>query len=425
MGSKPAVLHEQHWRDDTFDTTLDVNEMTPEDIREYYRKALLMNLVFACHFGTMPNVDEILGVPQYQALLPLIAESNHQGYQPVPAVRTDRADLLVSRFGKGLGSLLVVANPTMTEQSYHARIDNSWMGAGVALPARTGPEGLSFESNGVTTSFNGRLPRLTPRYYRVSAMVHPVQPLVGQCTMQSHPDRIVYKWTLRNIQPGSILAVYIPDKTIPAAVACNGKPLHFQTNAGAAVCALPDTDVNLTFLFESTVLGMTEAELKSFSFFDDEGTGIPIVLPPRADPWTRRSAKRLRAFFNVWSRLGETPTGYDKPVQLPLIEEPPAETESSMIVLGPLPKHLSAHFDTSRVIRRISISADGRILWIPGKNGRQIEDWTIQLLNLLDNLYPINHIMPSGRLKPAGHINTWRARQKAGLLNAPLTTVGR
>jgi len=167
MGRKPATTHSTHWHDNLHQL-VDMDGATAKDLCQIYQMRYGLNLCAALCYGYALCIDDQMGALQVTRLNAAPIEGNRLGWQAVPGLRTDDPDLWTARYGHGLRSILVVANPMSHRRRVRVKLGNSRLGPHAYAMAGYFGDPLATRVAEEVTIFDLDLPRWSPWALRPS-----------------------------------------------------------------------------------------------------------------------------------------------------------------------------------------------------------------------------------------------------------------
>jgi|GEM_PF-7028547 len=423
-GQKPTRTHGHHVYDRTGDL-FDANVATQQAIQDFYCRKVDYGLLWNLREGTVPPLEYILGLPKVQYFLPALVEANRLGMQAAPGFRVDHDEVLRSRFGRGIGTLLTFGNLHQERLPFNAIIDNVRHGTWSYIPTRFDGRSIDCRINDGLTHFKDTALPLSGCVYRLTLGITP-HTSVEQARVSEH-------WTDFGSQLDATLHVSdlipiqfvarIPRDHIPEAVTINGEPVAFMEDDGKLFFkthrAVSTYEISVNY--RSTVFSESKRVILDFPYVADLEKPATIVLTDSASYLDRRAARRLRAFFRFWYRESMSES-HD--VVMPIVTPTEIGDAQRLIVVGKLPKPFLSNVatDTAKNSDRIRcIERDGSaIVWIDGKDDRARDQLAKKLCDLLELKYGFVGVMPHGRFVKSRNPATFNARRKAGLLDEPL-----
>jgi hypothetical protein len=142
MGQKAMVQHSA-LRGDTWGENIDWHKYPPEQMRLMYRAWIEYNVIADIYYGVLPQSQIVLGVPEMSPIVDMLIDLIcERGWYATPAA-TAPAELLLSRYGQGLRSVITLGNGTTAPISGKTRIYGRDVGGGAPLVASYTGEAVS------------------------------------------------------------------------------------------------------------------------------------------------------------------------------------------------------------------------------------------------------------------------------------------
>ncbi len=301
---------------------LNWEKMTPEQLREAFRKAADYTRLASYRYGAYPSASWRAGVPEITRMSARLKEVILQGWQAVPAVRGSNGDLPTfiwpARYGQGVGSFITLGNAEKKAWNGQVVIDNDYLGSANYLFIDTNGKALPQTVKGRTTIITAQIPSHETLVLRAVAAVPATA--AGTATAQWKDNGASGSLDIRgNLTPTT---VFSPRSWKPAK---------------------PDGSNRL---FTSNYFATPSQALREFPFFDATNTA-QIVIPEKPTADEQWAAQRLQDYFSFWGKKSLTPA---RDIQLPIIQGiGKSDTGKPRIVIDATAKTIRRQGDTLTV----------------------------------------------------------------------------
>lgn len=347
---------------------INIDEMTPQQIRAAYQGAADMVRLSCYRFGAYPSIRFSAGVPQMVKMLPLLKEVISQGWQAVPAVRGVDGDLpnyiWAARYGSDVNSYITLGNAQKSAWTGNVIIDNDYLGnSNYLFVAQNAGKVLSQSIKGRTTIL------------RVEIPAHETLVLRAVATLPaSASENAAVSWNDDGAKGNLIIkSTFNPTKVLSPS---DGWELKNH-----------DGD---NWHFASRYFNSPVNDLQNFPYFKDAQTA-QIVLPENSTTDEQWAAQRIQDYFQFWGKFCMTPA---KEVNLSIVKK--VDASHPAILIGGA---------------KIGVTRNAQTLTIGTQNIREV---TLALLQALDQKY-----FYCGTLPTTG--SDGEALKKAGLAGKTLT----
>lgn len=336
-----------------------------------------------------------------QEMVPLHWTLARAGWRPVPAM-TCQADLLLSRFGRGLGTYLVAINRGDQDVSATLRVRNTYLGPGQYLFSGYSGSEATNRLAGADTEVPITVPK---KGYKVLQAVARVERATASAIeiAASHTNSSI---ELRGVMGGSVgpTIVSLPEGA-RLREARNGEVVvpAKQTNCEVA---LPEAGPPLTVVSyrPQVVFLLTDEELAAFPFYIKDKPAASVVFSnKRIVPKREESevAMKLAAFFayhlayakskstRSWDLLQAAPTAWIQARMLEWMQPSEAAIVVSEDAGLPIAEEVSNLVRLGRGVVAAGKMPDGRqVLYVTGPDPASVRAAVDELLVRLERLYP-------------------------------------
>ncbi len=386
MGHKPMSW----WKPPLPEKILAWETMSPNEIRAgvagIYDYIRLMSL----RWGAFPMNMQVWDVEESVKLMPVLSEMLREGWQAAPQFTADKR-LWTARYGQGVRSFFVLANPT--RESVPAQIRPRSTSLGSVSPDWHDTLFCAYDGSERTRERDERessvipLPDLGPHEYailRAAVELAGAKGLTGSALMALDglsEGTLDAAWTAAKAFEGTITA-RIPDRATPLTMVVAGEEREFEPLDGAVrwTGALPaEGSLRVTWRPEVSVEAARE-QIAGFPFVGEGDALATIVLPADPTDRDRYVAEHLSIYFDYWQRRQEQPFGQvsmlsdvEPGPRLPVVETASAEIGPRIVFAQAI---------------RPTVQIDGQTLVIAGPDDAAREAAMLRLLELLDARYP-------------------------------------
>lgn len=330
---------------------VDWRKLSKDDIGLYYQDFINQSLLGCWQGGFLPSVG-YSGMETFARALPVMLDVMNRGYRAAPASKGDPS-LERARYGDALQSVIVISNPQKEAVSSDEEILGAYFG-GMPLPASYETGALSFAGKGgQNIAVELKIPRNHTRLLTVPLVIKPdgnmrVPSIIGESTTDRRFNKISWRYKIHaeGSIKGRIMAESPPGFKI-STLKIDGKTASVgddvSWDAGEHV---------IEFACLSNIFRAGE-ELAAFPY-----EKALLVVEGGSDSLMRNSAVMLQDFFDAFEQ--KRPALADK-----------ANEDQTSVVIGKGEQE------------GISISDDGKIVRIEGRNPREIQGLTLALIRML------------------------------------------
>lgn len=296
-------------------------------------------LIHSLYYGGVPNARFAVGIPKLMRAIPMLLEVADLGWQPVIGARAEDADLLISRFGEGLGMALGVGNQTYERQQGRVVLDARTVADGIRYAfAAWGDEPTATDLSGQAPAVGVAVP---PRdVMAVRAILAVPRDRVGSVAVTGSNALPIEQWrrhlpgswsiALSGLTPGPLeVSVWVPEHARNVTATLNGEPLACERRGSAlrATVRAPGEKALLTVSWQPAMpLQGDLRALLDYPFVRNRAPGCSVVAYGR----TRDLAFRVQEYFREYYRWA-----VDEPrtIKLPIITPEQAD-EGRRVIVG-------------------------------------------------------------------------------------------
>ena len=393
MGHKPLSW----WGPPLPEKVLDWERMSPEEIRAgiagIYDYLRLMSL----RWGAFPMNMQVWGVERMVKLMPELHEMLTEGWEAAPGFSADKR-LWTARYGTGVHSFLVLANPT--RETVPAQVRPRMPDTLVGELSPDWDDTLFCAYDGAERSVErdeharpiiplGDLGPHDDAILRAAVHIDGAKALTGSASMSLDAlseGALDVTWKAGEAFEGTVTA-RIPRGATPLTMTVAGEEQQFEALDGEVRWkgVLPrEGSLRVTWRQE-VVVEATRQQIAGFPFVDGDALAT-VVLPADPTDRDRYVAEHLSIYFDYWHRRQEKPWGQVSALsdvepgpRLP-VAEAAEDVDGARILLA----------DAERPTVRI----DGQALVIAGPDDRGREKAMLRLLELLDEQRPYYGAFP-------------------------------
>ncbi|MEA3400183.1 MAG: hypothetical protein U9R79_02960 [Armatimonadota bacterium] len=394
-------------------------ELSPEQTADAFRRLRDDLLIRSLYYGGVPNARFMCGVPKLAEAAPMLVEVADLGWEPVIAAEPQESDLLVSRYGSGLGMAFGVGNQGYQPIEDRLAVNTEHVAEGDDLAF------LEWSGEPTVTELTGEQPRLAVsvpgrdvRAYRavmrmpagtaervtVSGDLHEHQRCSMTFEVEAAEDRetSVTIW----LPDGALAPTVEPEATLAEA--------QYLTSGSLGGRLILNAGTNrFTVVWRPPVMLRGERQaLLDYAFVADGRANCNVV----AAGDTRDLAFRVQEYFREYYRWAvEEP----QTVKLPIVA-PEQAPEGRRVVIGLLddvPEELREEMGTAAGV----FGRTGEVVFAMGRTPEMLERAVEGLLFTLDEryewwgpFYPVQHFF---RGKPEDSL---RALQEMGIAGGTL-----
>ncbi len=376
-------------------------------------------LIHSLYYGGYPNARFAVGVPRLMRALPMLIEIADLGWEPVIGAEPAGGELLISRFGTGLGMALGVGNQTyepiedtvVVDREHTAQGQDAvfmeWDGAETVTDSADGPRLSVAVPPRDVRAFRAVMimPAGTVERATASADLHDYEP--SSMTIELECGAAAQPW----------VTLWLPQGTMLTGATLNGAQLVcVQTNREPprARLDLQEGANVLTVSWEPSVaLQGDRAALLNFPFVADGAPNCNVV----AAGDTRDLAFRVQEYFREYYRRA-----VDEPqtVRLPIVtpEQAPDGRRVVVALLDDLPADLQVDLGDSAA----AFGCSGDVVYATATTPESLAQAVEGLLFTLDERYEYwGPYFPTQNFFDGDPANSPQALQEAGMAGKTLT----
>lgn len=367
MGRKTLVW----WEGYEIGDFVDLESVKPDQLARVYEGLADFTLLQSLRIGYIPTPNFTQGVGRLVRWLPAIVECVQTGWEPVPATRVPEP-LWVTRYGRGLKTLLAIAHETGEPVRGEARILHQRMGGNALLFSHYDGRALTNRVAKGETVVPVNVPVRTPWLLRAQIEV------VNASTVRSAEVRETTSATGSRLEATltgageTALRIRVPAGMRLVALRVDGRPVQARPEGDGVVArAKLGANTRLAAQFASNLLDIQERALLDYPFVKDGKPACAIVVPKGAGERERLAAFRIQEYFRYWyGRVQEPATEVLLPIR-----------ESDAPGSGPLVRLSIAAGKKPRV------SLQGRDLVVEASSAEELEESVFAVLRALDRKY--------------------------------------
>ena len=300
---------------------MDVETIAADQLTRVYQGLADFTVLQSLRLGFIPPSLFTAGVPRLTKWLPAIAggspraECTQAGWQPVPAARVPEP-LWSSRFGRDLGTLLVVAHETDQPVRAEVSVENARLGSGAFLFSRRTADGAHYDGRALKnqaiqgeTRWQVEAPVRQPLLMRAQIAVSPASALrEAEVSETLGISGATLTAELTGSGQATIRVRVPPDMKVKAAT-WKGAALALSAAQASEVEGRlrPAGKGTLTVQFVSTLFGLADEDLLNYPFVAEDRPACTIVIPAQATEREQHLGRRLQEYFRYWHATAAQP----------------------------------------------------------------------------------------------------------------------
>lgn len=368
------------------------DELNTQQTIDAFRRLRDDLLIHSLYYGGVPNARFAVGVPKLMRAIPMLIEIADLGWQPVIGAQVQGGELLVSRFGDGLGMVFGIGNQSYERQEGWLVLNQQLVVNGrqylfAAYGDRPTRTDLYPQTPNVSVSVAPRdimaLRAVVslPGDRRLQAVVTGVNALPAEPWRRYLPG----SWTinLNGVRPASEteIAVWLPEHAVEPTVTLNGRPLTCSRSGQQLrlTARLKEETNELVVSWHPRVaLQGNQQALLNYPFVAEGRPNCNII----AAGGTSELAFRIQEYFREYYRWA---TNEAQTVKLPIVtpEQAPAGRRVVVGLLDDLPADLQIDLGSAEA----AFGAHGEIIYATARTPQMLERAVEGLLFTLDERY--------------------------------------
>ncbi|MEX0777952.1 MAG: hypothetical protein WD042_19795 [Phycisphaeraceae bacterium] len=372
-GQTPLDLHNSIRQDKT-GALINWWEYSPQQIELYYRIAFEYQVQYMLLHGAKPSPSYLWGVPKMLAITDMLIDLTTRGKYAVPAVNVPQ-DLLTSRYGQGLRSVVVVMNPQAQTVKGAATYRGKDLSGRAPIFCEYGGGPITLEVWGHDSK--AELDLKARRYLALDMIADLDTDRPGRVTGSGTYSKHAIALRIRNDAHEAIEGTWrFPRiegyRWISASAA--GKALPAQASDGAMMLkASLAPGATLQATYTSTVFLSPDTQVREFPFERDGVAQSVMVLPANADADLRQAADWISGYFAFWYEFG------------------PAQNKgvNISVAAAPTPGGANAAAIVFEVSQAPSVSVKDNLLRFTSPDSYTLSQLVWETLYLLDKKYPL------------------------------------
>jgi len=261
--------------------------LSKEELNQSLQALIDYTLLYSLYLGAYPNPYYVLGVPKMIHYMPILQDLNRLGWEPAPGFTAEKT-LWHSRYGKGVGSCIVLGNYQVEPVQTDVVLKNSYLGPITYILAEYEGSPTSCSLRGAETVLRGRTLQSGE-----ALILRAVAGIRGDTTGMSAASRI----RLTEGEPGSLqidinsaqdarrdLVFWRPPGYFPTEVVLNGQRIDFQETQEGICCQAPLRKGTNRFHVQLApeIVVENKAALLDYPFFEEEQPNCEILLGSNA-----------------------------------------------------------------------------------------------------------------------------------------------
>ncbi len=377
-------------------------------------------LIHSLYYGGYPNARFAVGIPKLMRALPMLIEVADLGWEPVVGAEPIGGELLMSRFGEGLGMVLGVGNQTYEPIEDAIVIDTEHVASGddLVFMQWDGAETVTEFADG--TRLNASVPPRDVRACRAVMTMPRGSALRAAVVADLHecePSSMTIE--LQCAQAARVpVSLWLPTDGVLTAITVNAEPLVFAvTDYGQRPAVQADLEaghnvISVTWQPRVALQGDRDA-LLNFPFVADGTPNCNVV----AAGDTRDLAFRVQEYFREYHRWA-----VDEPrtVRLPIVT-PEQSPDGRRIVIGLL-DDLPAGVRGELVNASAAFGVQGDVVYATAHTREMLAQAVDALLFTLDERYEYwGRFFPTQNFFDGDPSDSPAALQQAGMAGKTLT----
>lgn len=412
FGSKRVVKHgSQAAPRRLLHDEIDWREMTPEQIRETYRRVWDGMLLSYLELGIMPGGDLPFGVEKQMRYLPKISALNDVGWEALPAFRPDETfdHLRLSRYGRGIHAYLVAGNGGMEAIESEFTVDNRYIGEQMFLFTDYHGEAMEARLEEGRTILRATVPSREALILKAVLGVEGEAELDARVEEDASADGGQITASLSSDAPRqATLTARIPEHMRASRVLVNDREVAFEpaSDGGIAFGAELDAGGNVVEVtYDSEIFHSAEEDLRDYPFVVDGAPNVTIVLPGDFHEKERLAAERIREYFNFWygyhdpefmQQMTQGPAQAQTDISIPILRDVEVGRDRAsrglVLIGGPerneLARQHAEAFPSAAHERGVAVDAEDDLLLVSGEDALDLNEILLAYFRVLDEAYP-------------------------------------
>jgi hypothetical protein len=386
-------------------------DLTSQAAREDILATTDAVLLSCLWLGGLPPAADLRGSPKLIRWSPLLHEVVRAGWQPAPAIDADER-LLVSRYGEGVGSFLVLSNPTRTRISGPARVQAGYLGPGAYLLCRYDGSALACAAGPDGTDLAYGLAPREALVCRAPVAVAGAGGVSGTVTFDPQAlaaSDLVAEFRASRPGPASV-RVWLPEGARVAKAACNGQQgISFRQRDDVVTFAASLASRNrLVVSWEPRIVVLSpNEEVLRFPLMTGGKAACAVLTAPDPAEAEQVAAQRLQAYVEYYLRRQQNAgvhcwglAGDGEGLQPPLLEASAAVPDglAPVLVGSPVAFGLNGPPPPHGGLIALTKWRGREALLVAGGEAALTEAAMLCLLGLLDARYPFAGVLPDAPL---------------------------
>ena len=400
IGTDKAVV----WASQSYPANIrwvDWDDMEPEEARDTYNQ-LMENMLFCSYFwgGVSAPKSPAIGVEYIFKAVPGLIDLMRQGWQPSPGVDANE-DLLVSRYGKGVGSCIAVVNPTFSPiKTKLVFRPEYWDGQALLLGRRDG-ELINSVITSKGTEADLSIPARKVILIRVCGAgkldKSRINKLQVSCQKEAFPGSVPYWYFKMNTNDKIDWNVKFYRKEAGAAmkIRYNGKSRRFYDSSAPEIKMLSadwEDDVQagvmrscLLKIYEYPVYStesLTDQQIKKMDMLANlKKNNLAIVVSENASRYVRDEAERIAEWFRFYTYA------VGKRYYEPVITDNAADNKIAI--------KLSVSDSKLKKWQKGKVYSENKnVIVVSGRSENDLQMSILKFLSRLDKVYPYYGKLP-------------------------------
>jgi len=358
--------------------------LSPEDLKSAFCGLIDYTLLYSLKTGSYPAPTYVLGVPKMVSYMPVLVDLNSNlGWEAAPGFVAD-GSLWVSRYGKGVGSCLVLGNCNLEDVKTEIKVLNEYLGSGTYVVAKYEGGKIENKIGGNITTISEVVPARNPLILRTVGMFDKGDSLKIEASFslpRGESGRLEFKIISPDARDVEI-SLWVPVDRISGALVFDGKELKYVQQEGQVITRLnlSKGEHNLVLYLKPKIVIDSRQTVKDYQFFENKKPKVKILLGEKATEEEKLYASWLNNYFDTYYKFVLKDTLAEN---IKVVHD--REAESSYIILG-LP-------ETNPFINSLShgqeglIKVEGKDMIVAGSSLPFLKKTVYSLLEILDEKY--------------------------------------
>ncbi len=377
LGKKPVTW----WRGWSIP---DWKSFSPEELRKSFSALIDYTILYSLYLCGYPPPTYSLGVPKVLHYMPILIDLTDLGWEPAPGFKADKR-LWLSRYGKELGSCLVLGNCTLKDIQTEIKLNNSYLGPfSYVLAEYEGEKEITSQIKGKDTIISEDIKARTPLILRTIAGIDKGHNLSfsSKINLTTGEKGFLDIEIISGKNFSGSIYLWLPKGTYPESLLLNGQRCKFFENDNSVVSKIRlskgKNNLILNLSPEIEIKNMTS--LLEFPFIKNKEPNCKILIAKDAATEEEVFASWVSNYFSFYHQYA-----LRSPLKKDIQVGKEKEGYSSFIIIGtpesnPLINKLPEE-------KKGFIYKEGENLIIAAKDLHSLKETTLLLLEALDKEY--------------------------------------